>query len=95
METCDTLTGEGRRSCYAQFGVDAARVQAWYEPVASLEALWEASGGSGSAGVEAVAKAAPSASVATADEDEYTDGQARGSGGSPAPWWPPLPPLWG
>ena len=98
METCDTLTGEGMRSCYAQFGVDAARVREWFGAVSSLEALFEATagGGGGGGGAPGPAVGAAGRAVATLDEDEYADGgQGRGGGSSPAPWWPPLPPLWG
>ena len=100
METCDCLSGEGLKSCYASFGVDVARVRAFYAPVAALEKSW---GGESAAhplqpapaAAAAAAAAAPSprAAVASQDEDEYLGG--GDGGGSPAPWWPlGLPPLW-
>ena len=100
METCDCLSGEGLKSCYASFGVDVTRVRAFYAPVAALEKSW---GGESAAhplqpapaAAAAAAAAAPSprAAVASQDEDEYRGG--GDGGGSPAPWWPlGLPPLW-
>ena len=53
IETCDLLAGSGRSSCYAQFGVDAAAVDAYFPRVAALQAALDASpaerGGSSSA----------------------------------------------
>ncbi len=104
METCDSLTGEGLRSCYAQFGCDAGRVRAFYAPVAALERQWEEAAEGASEAATASGPRQPqhtrpalsargSPAGTTLDEDEYGEegGQqdpSSSSDRSPAPWWP-------
>ena len=44
LETCDALAGLGRDSCFASFGIDSQRVDAYYGPVSRLEAALSRAG---------------------------------------------------
>ena len=44
LETCDALAGQGRDSCFASFGIDSQRVDAYYGPVSRLEAALSRAG---------------------------------------------------
>lgn len=101
METCDTLSGQGRASCFASFGIDAERVDAWYGPVSRLEAALSSSAG---AGLCSFGDEESDDDVAFGegegeqdDDDDVGGGGGNGDGGWPKlslpPGWPKLPPM--
>ena len=87
LETCDALSGQGRASCFASFGIDSERVDAWYGPVSRLEAALNSHAGAG------LCSFGDETEEEEEEEEETDDGGGDEGGGFR---WPSLPgmPRW-
>ena len=93
FETCDTLSGQGRASCFASFGIDSERVDAWYGPVSRLEA---ALNNSSHAGAGLCSFGDETEEEEEEEEEDFDGGDDGGDEGGGGFRWPSLPgmPRW-